>query len=77
MGDGNYPVCLTTVQDLGGVVAEALDYEGRWPVDGGFFGARTTVAELVRLGEKIRGKSNVTQDDGFLSLYLAAPLMRT
>lgn len=39
------------------VVAEALDYEGEWPVDGGICGSRITLAELIKLGEIFRGKN--------------------
>ncbi|KAK6820132.1 hypothetical protein RU639_007543 [Aspergillus parasiticus] len=53
--DGNYKISLTTVQDLAGVVAEALDYPGQWPTVGGFSGSEITLAELIQLGEEIRG----------------------
>lgn len=57
VGAGDFSLCLTTVQDMAVVVADALDYEGKWPVDGGIRGTQITMAELVRLGEKLRGKS--------------------
>lgn len=46
---------FTTVQDFARVVALAVEYEGEWPVDGGITGGRTTVGELIAMGEKIRG----------------------
>ncbi|KAF5009007.1 hypothetical protein FDECE_4745 [Fusarium decemcellulare] len=58
-GDGNHPIVLTTVQDVANVVAEAIDYPGEWPVVGGITGTRTTVAELVKLGEQLRGLFNI------------------
>lgn len=48
-------ITLTTVQDMGAVVAEALDYEGAWPVDGGMRGTQTTVAEVIELARRLRG----------------------
>lgn len=53
--DGDYKISLTTVQDMAGVVAEALDYSGQWPTVGGFSGSEITLAELIQLGEEIRG----------------------
>ncbi|KAI0450351.1 hypothetical protein F5B21DRAFT_491313 [Xylaria acuta] len=55
VGDGEQPVTFTLVDDLARVVAEAIDYEGVWPADGGVAGWQTTSAELVRLGERLRG----------------------
>ncbi|KAL1629935.1 hypothetical protein SLS54_000794 [Diplodia seriata] len=54
VGAGDFSLCLTTVQDMAFVVAEALEYEGKWPVDGGIRGTQITMAELIRLGEKLR-----------------------
>ena len=53
--DGDYKISLTTVQDMAGVVAEALDYPGQWPHVGGFSGSDITLADLIQLGEEIRG----------------------
>ncbi|KAJ3537440.1 hypothetical protein NM208_g6311 [Fusarium decemcellulare] len=55
-GDGNHPIVLTTVQDVASVVAEAIDYPGGWPVVGGIMGTRIAMAELVKLGEQLRGE---------------------
>ncbi|KAH6876413.1 hypothetical protein B0T10DRAFT_540968 [Thelonectria olida] len=57
--DGNFPVTLTTVEDLAEVTAQALDYDGEWPPIGGIQGSQTTVAGLISLGEKLRGKFKV------------------
>lgn len=53
--DGDYKISLTTVQDMAGIVAEALDYPGQWPTIGGFSGSEITLAELIQLGEETRG----------------------
>lgn len=49
-------ITLTSAQDLAAVVARAVEYEAAWPVVGGIRGCEMTVAELLRLGEEIRGK---------------------
>ncbi|KAF7588116.1 hypothetical protein BBP40_006149 [Aspergillus hancockii] len=59
IGDGNYEITLTTVQDLGGIVADALDYPGEWPVEGGIRGSQITMGDLLRLGERLRGPFTV------------------
>ena len=51
-------VTFTTVYDLANVVAQAIDYAGEWPVDGGIKGSDLSVGQLVQLGEKIRGESS-------------------
>jgi hypothetical protein len=53
--DGNQYFTSTTVEDLSSLVAEALDYEGEWPVRGGIAGSRISVTELIGLAEKLRG----------------------
>ncbi|KAF7513034.1 hypothetical protein GJ744_011300 [Endocarpon pusillum] len=53
--DGQQPVTFTVAQGMAAVVATALDYPREWPRDGGMQGWQTTSAELVRLGESIRG----------------------
>lgn len=52
---GDQPVTFTLVDDLAKVVALAVEYEGVWPADGGVAGWQTTSAELVRIGESLRG----------------------
>ena len=56
LDDGNDRFTLTTVQDLGAVVAAAIEFDGAWPEVGGIRGGQITMAELVELGEKIRGE---------------------
>ncbi|KAK7423648.1 hypothetical protein QQX98_000838 [Neonectria punicea] len=55
-GSLNDYVTYTSVEDIANVVARAVDYEGVWPVVGGISGSRVTNAELLRMGETIRGK---------------------
>ncbi|KAH6869767.1 hypothetical protein B0T10DRAFT_593266 [Thelonectria olida] len=54
-------ITLTTVQDLAKVLAHAVEYEGEWPVSGGMKGTEMTIAELIALGEKIRGPFEVEE----------------
>lgn len=54
-GSNDDRITLTTVQDIAGVVARAIDYQGEWPVISGIQGADMTIGELIALGEKIRG----------------------
>jgi len=46
---------LTTVQDIAGVVAGAVDLNGEWPKLGGIRGNRVTVSQILKVGEKVRG----------------------
>jgi hypothetical protein len=46
---------FTSVQDIGGVVARAVEYTGEWPVVGGVSGSRVTIRELLQMGERVRG----------------------
>ncbi|KAI3324030.1 NmrA-like family protein [Xylariaceae sp. AK1471] len=57
---GEQPVTFTLIDDLARVVAEAVEYDGVWPSNGGVAGWQTTPAELVRLGERLRGGTNFT-----------------
>lgn len=50
---------VTSVADLAGIVARAVDHEGNWPEIGGIRGNRMTFSEIISIGEKIRGKSDV------------------
>ncbi|KAF4535875.1 NmrA-like family protein [Lasiodiplodia theobromae] len=58
-GDGNFTITLTTIEDMAAVVAEALDYPGKWPTVGGIQGSQITIKELVELGNKLRGSMKV------------------
>lgn len=59
-GGEDYHVTFTTVQDMANVVAKAIDFEGEWPVVGGIKGADFSIGQLIALGEKIRGSSDIT-----------------
>ncbi|TID02018.1 Isoflavone reductase-like protein P3 [Colletotrichum higginsianum] len=56
-GSETAEVTLTTVEDIAEVTTRAVEYAGEWPVVGGISGQRITVGELLKLGEKIRGKT--------------------
>lgn len=46
---------FTTVQDLAGIVARAVEFEGEWPTIGGIRGTQLSMNRIVALGEEIRG----------------------
>ncbi|KAK3688822.1 hypothetical protein B0T22DRAFT_375879 [Podospora appendiculata] len=48
-------ITYTAVRDIAAVVARAVEYEGEWPRIGGIRGNTVSAAQLVALGEKIRG----------------------
>jgi hypothetical protein len=56
LGDGTDKFSLTAIQDVSAVVAAAIDYPGEWPEIGGIRGGQITSAQLIKLGEEIRGK---------------------
>ncbi|KAF2096866.1 NAD(P)-binding protein [Rhizodiscina lignyota] len=47
---------LTTAADVAAIVAQAVDYKGEWPETGGIRGNRVTFSEVIKIGEKIRGR---------------------
>lgn len=47
---------FTTVQDLARVVVEAVDLECEWPIVGGIRGNRMRVSDIIKVGERVRGK---------------------
>lgn len=47
---------MTLVEDMAAVAAEAVDYPGEWPVDGGMHSIMTSFPELVEIGERLRGR---------------------
>lgn len=62
--DGTDALVVTTLSDISKVVSQALDYEDPWPVVGGMVGTKTTMAEMIRVGEKIRGEPITHWVDG-------------
>ncbi|KAI1472630.1 NAD(P)-binding protein [Daldinia caldariorum] len=46
-------IVWTTVQDIAGVVARAVEYPGEWPAIGGITGTKATIGEVLKLGEAI------------------------
>jgi hypothetical protein len=62
-------ITYTTVQDLAAVVARAVEYVGEWPLNGGISGNRVAISQLLKIGQKVRGKStglDLSDGDGFL-----------
>ncbi|KAH8730309.1 NmrA-like family protein-like protein [Phaeosphaeriaceae sp. PMI808] len=55
MDEGDVPIVLTAIADIGEMVALAVEDEGVWPVVGGMTGVRTTIAEILALGKRVRG----------------------
>ncbi|UQC77235.1 uncharacterized protein CLUP02_02702 [Colletotrichum lupini] len=55
-GSESAEMSITTIEDIAEVAARAVDYEGDWPVVGGITGDRVTIGELIKLGERYRGK---------------------
>lgn len=49
-------ISLITIRDFCNIVAKAVEHEGVWPVVGGIRGDELTVAQLIAVGEKLRGK---------------------
>ncbi|KAF1811993.1 NAD(P)-binding protein [Eremomyces bilateralis CBS 781.70] len=45
---------LTTAADVAAVVAQAVDYDGEWPIIGGIRGNRVTFSQILEIGEKVR-----------------------
>ncbi|KLJ08186.1 hypothetical protein EMPG_09954 [Blastomyces silverae] len=48
---------LTTVADLAAIVAQAVDYKGKWPSVSGIRGKRVTVSQLLEIGKRVQGCS--------------------
>lgn len=55
-GSGAGKVTFTTVHDLANVVAQAVEFEGEWPVVGGIKGSDLSIEQLHALGEELRGE---------------------
>jgi len=55
----DFPITLTTVQDMVKVVVEAIDYPGDWPERGGISGNSLMNSELLDLAESVRGPMKV------------------
>ncbi|KAL0936813.1 NmrA-like family protein [Colletotrichum truncatum] len=55
--DGSASMCFTAAADVGKVVARAIQSDEPWPVEGGIVGEKVTMSDLVKIGEKVTGKS--------------------
>lgn len=53
--DADFPLSLTTVQDMVSVVVAAVDYESLWPEIGGISGNKLMNSEFLKLAESVRG----------------------
>jgi len=49
-------VTLTTLHDMAEVIAKAVDFDGAWPVTGGIRGNRLSISQVLKIGEKVRGR---------------------
>ncbi|KAF2275223.1 NmrA-like family protein-like protein [Westerdykella ornata] len=49
------PLVVTAISDVSYILALALDDASPWPSEGGIRGARTSIAELFALAQRIRG----------------------
>lgn len=47
---------FTTVQDLAAVVAQAVEFDGEWPMVGGIRGNRLAVSKILEIGQRVRGR---------------------
>ncbi|PPJ54684.1 hypothetical protein CBER1_05980 [Cercospora berteroae] len=52
----NDKLTLTTLEDLVQVVVRAVDYDGEWPSIGGIKGTEISIGELIKIGERVRGR---------------------
>lgn len=55
LDSGNYPLVLTSAHDDAEILLRAIEDPRPWPRVGGIRGWRTTQAEILALGKKIRG----------------------
>lgn len=56
-GNEEAVMTLTTVQDIAGVVTRAVEVDSEWPKIGGIRGNRVTISQILKIGEKVRGRS--------------------
>jgi hypothetical protein len=48
---------LTSVRDLAAAIVRAVGHTGKWPATGGIRGNRLTFAQIIAVGEEVRGES--------------------
>jgi nucleoside-diphosphate-sugar epimerase len=51
-------ITYTSVEDIANIVTRAIDLKSEWPVIGGISGDRSTIRQLLKIGEELRGKQN-------------------
>lgn len=47
---------FTSIRDVAGVVAGAVEYEGEWPEVGGISGDRVSLRQIQQIGQSVMGK---------------------
>ncbi|KAH7138487.1 hypothetical protein B0J11DRAFT_514529 [Dendryphion nanum] len=55
-GFENAMITMTAVRDLANIMARAVDYKGEWPEIGGIQGNKISVSQIIKIGERIRGR---------------------
>ena len=48
---------LTAVHDIAEVVARAVEINSEWPKIGGIKGNSVTISQILKIGEKVHGRS--------------------
>ena len=69
-------ITYTTVADIAEVVTQAVEYDGEWPTIGGIRGSRVTIGEMLKIGERVLGKTShvhVSSSPGLMR-YTGKPL---
>lgn len=56
-------MAFATTQDIAGVVARAVEYEGEWPRNGGIRANRVAVSKVLEIGAKVRGECSLLPVD--------------
>ncbi|KAM0473813.1 hypothetical protein ACHAPX_007859 [Trichoderma viride] len=55
-GHEDVTITLTTAADAAAVIAKAIDSDNEWPEISGIQGDRATLSQVIKLGEKVRGR---------------------
>ncbi|PNP41462.1 hypothetical protein TGAM01_v209472 [Trichoderma gamsii] len=55
-GHEDVTITLTTAADSAAVIAKAIDSDNEWPEISGIQGNRATLSQVIKLGEKVRGR---------------------
>ncbi|KAI0528268.1 NAD(P)-binding protein [Xylaria bambusicola] len=52
---------LTTAADMAAIIAKAVGCDGKWPTNGGICGNRVSVAQILEIGHRVRGRPFVVE----------------